>query len=94
MSNLPPEQLSPENLPRSAARAVADRVEASVSADRVRYTPRVEAYVESLRAAASPRITQAQRDAARAHSTTTASSAATQATQRQQQVQRPPRSVL
>jgi hypothetical protein len=86
MADLPPQQL--------AARAVADRVEASVSTGSVRDIPKVEAYVESLRTAAAPRITQARRDAARAHSSTTASSAATQATQRQRQVRRPPRSGL
>jgi hypothetical protein len=94
MSDLPPEQPSPENLSRPAARIMADRVEASVSAGSIRDTPRVEAYVESLRAAAAPRITQAQRDAARAASRTSADSAATETTHRQQQVQRPPRSVL
>jgi hypothetical protein len=94
MSDLPPEQRSPENLSRSAARAVADRVEASVAARRVRDTPRVEAYVESRRTAAAPRVRQAERDAARAQSSTSANSTATQATQRQQQVPRPRRSVL
>jgi hypothetical protein len=94
MSDLPPEQISPENLSRPAARAVADRVEAAVSAGSVRDTPRVEAYLESLRTAAAPRITQAQRDAARVQSRTSANSDATQATQRLQQVQRQPRSVL
>jgi hypothetical protein len=94
MSDLPPEQPSPENLSRPAARIIADRVEASVSAGSLRDTPTVEAYVESLRTAATPRFTQAQRDAARAQSSTSAGSAATQATHRQQLVQRPPRSVL
>jgi hypothetical protein len=94
MSDLPPERPSPENLSRLAARAMADRVEASVSAGSLRDTPTVEAYVESLRTAAAPRITQAQRDAARVQSRPSANSAATQAMQRQQQVQRPPRSVL
>jgi hypothetical protein len=95
MSDLPPEQPAPENLSRSAARAMADRVEAAVSGGNLRDTPMVEAYVQGLCTAAAPRITQAQRDAARAQSSMSASSAATQATQRQQQqVQRPPRSVL
>jgi hypothetical protein len=94
MSDLPPEQISPENLSRPAARAAADRVEAAISAGSVRDTPRVEAYVESLRTAAAPRITQVERDAARTRSSTSANSAAAQATQRQQQLQRPPRSVL
>jgi hypothetical protein len=94
MSDLPPEQPAPENLSGSAARAMADRVEASVSAGSLRDTPTVEAYVESLRMAAAPRITQAQRDAARAQSNTSANSAAIQAMQRLQQVKRPPRSVL
>ena len=94
MSDLPPEQPAPENLSRSAARAMADRVEAAVSAGNLRDTPMVEAYVQSLRTAAAPRITQAQRDAARAESRMSANSTATRAAQRQQQVQRPPRSVL
>jgi hypothetical protein len=94
MSDLPPEQISPENLSRPAARAAADRVEAAISADSVRDTPRVEAYLESLSTAAAPRITQVERDAARARSSTTATFAATHASQRQQQLQRPPRSVL
>jgi hypothetical protein len=94
MSDLPPEQISPENLSRPAARAAADRVEAAVSAGSVRDTPRVEAYLESLRIAAAPRITQAQRDAARVRSSTSAGAAATQATHRHEQLQRPARSVL
>jgi hypothetical protein len=49
MSDLPPEQPAPENLSRLAARAMADRVEASVFAGSLRDTPMVEAYVESLR---------------------------------------------
>jgi hypothetical protein len=87
MADLPLQQLS-------AARAVADRAAAFVSAGRVRDTQRVEAYVESLRTAAASRITQAQRDAARARSSKSARSAATQATQRQHQVRRPPLAVL
>jgi hypothetical protein len=85
MADRPPEQLSPENLSRSAARAAAGRVRDSWKA---------ETHEESLHTAAAHRITQAQRDAARAHSSTTASSTATRATQRQQQAQRPSRSVL
>ncbi|HEX3573722.1 MAG TPA: hypothetical protein VHU42_03890 [Rhodopila sp.] len=94
MSDLPPEQISPENLSRPAARAAADRVEAAVSAGIVHDTPRVEAYVESLRTVASPRVTQAQREAARIQSRTSASSMATEAAHRHQQVQRPPRAIL
>jgi hypothetical protein len=77
-----------DNLPRPVAQAIADRVEAGVSAGAVRDIPKVEAYVESPGEMTGRRITQAHRDAARNQSSTSTSSTTTQTAQRQQQVER------
>jgi hypothetical protein len=82
---------APDGLSRLEARNLARQIGAAIASGVIRDTPGTEAYMENLcrTVATEWRVSQAQRDAARAAAVSeTSSTSSQQAAQRQQAVQR------